>query len=129
MPQHWGVKGDACPRHVLLLALTCSPALVALLAWSVLPVDSWWTVALLASVGLAVPAAALLQIRWGRLNQLVQQARRREADQQALLRSVLDLTADGIFVCDELGNIRSLNHSAVRLFGSPGEEILGQPLS
>lgn len=51
------------------------------------------------------------------------------ADQQELLRAILDHAADGIFLCDEAGRIRFVNHSAVRMFGFSPEEVIGQPLT
>jgi PAS domain S-box-containing protein len=51
------------------------------------------------------------------------------ADQQELHRAILDHAADGIFLCDEAGYIRFVNHSAVRMFGFSAEEVIGQPLT
>ena len=51
------------------------------------------------------------------------------ADQQELLRAILDHAADGIFLCDEAGLIRFVNHSAVRMFGFSAEEVIGEPLT
>jgi PAS domain S-box-containing protein len=47
---------------------------------------------------------------------------------QAQTQALIDLAADGILTVDEGGIVRSFNAAAVKLFGYPREEVVGQPV-
>jgi PAS domain S-box-containing protein len=50
-------------------------------------------------------------------------------DVQARTQSILDTAADGIITCDEAGMVESANTAAVRLFGGPSTDLIGQHIS
>jgi diguanylate cyclase (GGDEF)-like protein/PAS domain S-box-containing protein len=50
-------------------------------------------------------------------------------DSQASTQAVLDNVADGIVIADAEGLIESINPSARALFGYPGQEAIGRPLT
>jgi PAS domain S-box-containing protein len=125
-----GAKGELRLWHVpLLLALIHAPAavVVAIVALTGHPQGS--TIFLVGCLVWVGAANTTLMIWLVRSRRITRHAQRRQTHQQNLLSSVLDLATDGIFTCDASGNIRALNKSAVRLFGFPTEELLGQPLS
>lgn len=58
----------------------------------------------------------------------ISRRKRAEAEREALarLKAVFETAVDGIITIDECGLIESVNAAAVRLFGYPADEIVGQ---
>lgn len=71
-------------------------------------------------------ALALLATRVERRIALSERRRRAE---QLRANTILNITADGILALDEQGSIQSSNRAAEGIFGSPSEQICGQPIT
>lgn len=54
---------------------------------------------------------------------------RSRSSQEALLRAILNATADGILTMDPQGDIRTVNDAAERLFGYGADELVGRKVS
>jgi PAS domain S-box-containing protein len=120
----------------LLLALTNVPTGVCLLTLAArcpaalppeetLPWLAWGLFAATGTLLVSGTAAWLLARRFLRVSHQPpaspDEAQRREDQLEAVFASV----ADGLFVCDEVGIISSVNEAACRMFGYPPDELMG----
>jgi two-component system sensor histidine kinase/response regulator len=63
----------------------------------------------------------------GTVREITETVRRLQLEER--LRTIVETIADGVVATDSAGVIQSANRAACRMFGWPGKELIGRPLS
>lgn len=114
-------------RHNLIAL--CGGLVIAALAWASLSAASGIAIELVPAALAMVAIFAVITLRsldretWRAMIYSLGLKRR-----DALLRSVVESSAEGILCIDRAGTIRTANAAAAQLFGCSVQDLLGQPL-